>query len=109
MEDNQRFAFSGWIVHRRCTTECAEETVDRGDDRLGVVIRGRTGPSRRRTFHLTEILPRVHLRYDRAAAEGAHHQQQLEILWRSLTSGNKEAADQGQGGQSVQGGGQEGA
>ena len=109
MEDNQRFAFSGWIVHRRCATESAEGAADRGDDRVGVVIRGRTGPSRRRPFYLTEMLPRIHSRFDRATAESARHQQQLEILWRSLTSGNEETADQGEGGQLVQGGGAEDA
>ena len=74
-----------------------------------MVIRGRTGPSRRRAFHLTEILPRIHLREDRATPEGAHHQQQFEILWRSLTSGKEEIANQGKGGQPVQGGGEEDA
>ena len=107
--DNQRFAFSGWVVHRRCATENAEGAADRGDDRFGVVIRRRTGPSRRRTFHLTEILPRIHLRSDRVTADGAHYQQQLEILWRSLASGTEETADQGEGGQRVQGGGEEDA
>ena len=64
-----------------------------------MVIGGKTGPSRRRTFHLTEILPRIHVRYDRATAEVAHHQQQLEILGQSLTSGNEEETeDQGEGG-----------
>ena len=88
MEDNQRFAFSGWIVDMRCAKENAEGAANRGDDRFGVVIRERTGSLRRRTFHLTEILPRIHIRFDRATAEGAHHQQQLEILWRSMASGN---------------------
>lgn len=71
-----------------------------------MVIRGRTGPSRRRTLHLTDILPNIHLRYDRATAEGAHHQKQLETRWRSLTSDNEETSDQGEGGQLVQGGGE---
>ena len=107
IEGDQGFASSGWIVHRRCATESAERAADREGNRFGLVIRGRTGPLRRRTFHLTEILPGIHLRYDRATAEGAHHHQQLEILRRSLTSGNEETADQGEGGQPVQRGGEE--
>ena len=107
MEHNQRFALSDSIVHRRCATESAEGADERGDDRFGVFVRGGTGPSRRRTFYFSETLPRIHRRYDRAIAEGAHHQQQLEILWRSLTSGNEETADQGEGCQPVQGGGKE--
>ena len=84
IEDSQSFAFSGWIVQRRCATKSAEGAADRGHDLFEVVLRGRTGPSRRRTFH-TEMLPKINLRYDRATAEDAHHQQQLEILGRSLT------------------------
>lgn len=73
------------------------------------MIGARTGPSRRRTCHLSEILPRIQLRYDRATSEGAHHQQQLEILWRSLASGNEEIVDQGEDAQPIQGGAEEDA
>ena len=30
MEDDERFAFSGWIVHRRCAVESAEGAASRG-------------------------------------------------------------------------------
>lgn len=81
MEDNQRFVLSRWIVHRRCVKESAEGAADRGDDLFGVITTRSIGPSRRRTFHLTETLPRIHLRYGHTTAESAHHQQQLEIRW----------------------------
>jgi len=58
----------------------------------------------RRTFRLTAIVPRLHLRYDRTTAEGAHQQRQLETLWRSLESGVEEAASQVEGNQGVEGG-----
>lgn len=41
-ENDERFYFSGWLVHRRCPVESAEETVSRVDDRFGVAMRGRT-------------------------------------------------------------------
>lgn len=62
--------------------------------------------SHRRTFRISEIFPRFHLWYDRAIAQGAHHQQQLEILWRLLTSGNEEIVNEGKGGQLTQEGGE---
>ena len=102
LEDDQRFAFGGWLVHRRCAVESAAGADGRGDDRFGVAIRDGTGVSRRRTFRLTAIVPRIHMRYDRTTPDGAHQQRQLEILWRSLTSGVEEAASQGEGGQDVE-------
>ena len=92
LEDDQRFAFGGWLVHRRCAVEIAAGADGRKDDRFGVAIRGGTGVSRRKTFRLTAIVPRIHMRYDRASPDGAHQQRQLETLWRSLTSGVEEAA-----------------
>lgn len=44
-----------------------------------------------------------------APADGAHHLQQLEILWRSLPSDNKEIVDQAHGGHLTQEGGEEDA
>ena len=58
----------------------------------------------RRTFWLAAIVPRLHLRYDRTTAEGAHQQRKLETLWRSLVSGVEEAASQVEGNQGVEGG-----
>ena len=103
MGDDERFAFSGWIVHRRCAVESAEGAASRGDDRFGVAIRGGTGPPRRRTFLLAEIVPRIHLRYDRSTDRGTHQQRQLEILWRSLNSDGEKVANRDEGGQHVQG------
>ena len=80
--DYERFAFSGWIVHSRCAVENAEGAASKGDDQFGVAIRGGTGPPRRRTFLLAEIVPRIHLRYDRSTDRGTHQQRKLEILWR---------------------------
>ena len=40
MEDNQRFAFYGRLVHRRYATESAEGRVAGRDDRFGVGSRG---------------------------------------------------------------------
>ena len=80
---------------------------DRGDDTFGVAIRDRTGVPRRRTFRLTAIVPRIHIRYDRTTPEGAHQQRQLETFWRSLTSGVEEATSQGEGDQDFEGGPEE--
>ena len=102
LEDNQRFTFGGWLVHRTCAVESAAGADGRGDDRFGVAIRDGSGVSRRRTFRLTAIVPRIHMRYDRTTPDGAHQQRQLEILQRSLTSGVEEAASQGEGGQDVE-------
>ena len=99
LEDDQRFAFGGWLVHRRCAVESAAGADVEGDDRFGVAIQDGTGVSRWRTFRLTAIMPRIHMRYDRTTPDGAHQQRQLEILWRPLTSGVEEAASQGAGGQ----------
>ena len=105
LRDDQRFAFGGWFVLRRCTIE-SEAVVadDRGDDRLGVAIRGGIGVPRRGTFPLTAMEPNVHLRYNRSTPDGAHQQRQLETLWRSLTSGVEERPRrQGEGGQDMEG------
>ena len=64
MKDTQRLSFSGWIVHTRCATERVEGAADGGDDTFGVIMSAKTGPSRRRTFYLLEILPRIQQRYD---------------------------------------------
>ena len=85
MEDDQRFAFGGRLVHRRCATESVEGADGRGHDRFGVAIPGGTGVPLRRTCRLTAIVSRLHLRYDHTTAERAHQQRQLETLWRSLT------------------------
>ena len=82
MGDDEGLAFSGWIVHSRCAVENAEGAASKGDDQFGVAIRGGTGPPRRRTFLLAEIMPRIHLRYDRSTDRGTHQQRKLEILWR---------------------------
>ena len=62
LEDDQKFAFGGWLVHRRCAIESATGADGREDDRFGVAIRGGTGVPRRRTFRLTAIVPRIHMR-----------------------------------------------
>ena len=62
MEDDERFVFSGWIVHRRYVVESAEGAADRGDDRFRVAIGGVTAPSRRRAFLPTEKVPMIHMR-----------------------------------------------
>ena len=103
MGDDEGLAFSGWIVHRRCAVESAEGATSKGDDRFGVAIRGGTGPPRRRPFLPAEIVPRIHLRYDRSTDRGTHQQRQLEILWRSLNSNGEEVANRDEGGQHVQG------
>ena len=72
MGDDERFVFSGWIVHRRCAVESAKGAASRGGY---PAIRGGTGPPRRRTFLLAEIVPRIHLRYDRSTDRGTHQQQ----------------------------------
>ena len=69
-----------------------------------MAFRGGTGPSRRRALLVTEIVPRIHVRYDRATDRGAHHQRRLEILGRSVDSDVKENADQHEGDQHVHGG-----
>ena len=104
VEDDESFELSGWIVHRRCVVESAEGAADRGDDRFGVGIRGGTGPPRRRAFVLTEIVPRIHMRYDRATDRGAHQQRQLEILWQSANLDVDEVANRHEGDQHMHGG-----
>ena len=102
LEDDQKFIFGGWLVHRTSAVESAAGTDGRGDDRFGVAIRDGTGAPRRRTFRLTAIVLRIHMRYDRTTPDGAHQQRQLEPSWRSLTSGVEEAASQGEGSQDVE-------
>ena len=80
LEDDQRFAFGDCLVHRRCAVESAAGADGRGDDRFEVAIRDGTGVSRWKTFRLTAIMPRIHMRYDRTTPDGAHQQRQLEIL-----------------------------
>ena len=64
MGNNERFASSGWIVHRRRAVESAEGAASRGDDRFVVAIEEGAGPARWRTFLLAGIVPRIHLWYD---------------------------------------------
>ena len=109
LEDDQRFAFGGWLVHRRCAVESVAGADGRGDDRFGIAIRDGTLVPRRRTFRLTAIVPTIHMRYDRTTPEGAHQQRQLETSWPSLTSGVEEASSQGEGGQDVERGLEESA
>lgn len=71
VEDYERFSLSGWLVHRRCGAKNVDGSASMGDDRFGVAIRGRIGPSRPRTLLLKKILLRFHLRYDRATDRGA--------------------------------------
>lgn len=69
--------------------ENAEGSASMEDDRFEVANRGQIGPSRRRTLLLKKILPRIHLRYNRATDLGAFKQRQLEVLWRSVNLGIK--------------------
>ena len=101
VEDDERFVCSGWIVYRRCAVENAEGAADRGNDWLGVANRGGTGPPRRRAFLLTEILPRIHMKYDRATDRGAYQQRQLEIIWRPVNSDAEGVANRHEGDQHV--------
>lgn len=89
-----RLARPGEMLHR------AHRGGSRQGRRLvsGSIQRG-TGVSRRTTFRLTEIVPRIRLRY----GYGTHQPRQLETLRKSLTSGAGEAVHQGQGNQDVKG------
>lgn len=108
MANNTSFFFSCWLVHRRGAVESAEKAAGRGDDRFGVVLRGGTGSFRRRTFHLTEMLPRTHLRYDRGTDLGARRHRQLGILWAIGDFSSVEGvANQGENGQHVKRGEEE--
>ena len=89
--------------------QSAEGGADRGDPPFGVAIRGRTGPPRRRAFLFIDIMPRIHMRYDRATDRGAHQQRQFEILWRSGNSCVGEVVNRHEGDQYVHGGRGEGA
>ena len=70
--ERQRFAFSGWITHIECVTENVQSASDRGDDQFRVAIREGNGLPRRRTFRLTEITPRIQLRFDGVTEWDAH-------------------------------------
>ena len=64
-----------------------------GEDWFGVTIRGRNGPPRRRTFRITDILPRLHQRFDGVADWGIHRRRQLVRSWRSAISEEEKAAN----------------
>ena len=82
--DRHRFAFEGWIAHTECAVDNVQGASDRREDRFGVIIRGRNGPSRRKTCRLTEIMPRLHQRYDSATEWGMHRRGQLARSWSCL-------------------------
>ena len=98
MEDDQRFAFGGWLVHSRKSSRSRRQggrpiwgsypRRDRGVASENVPTHGNSA--------------RIHMRYDRTTPDGAYQQRQLEILWRSRTSGVEEAASQGGGRQDVE-------
>ena len=75
---------------------------DSGDDRFGVAIREGNGPPRRRTFRLTEIIPRIQQRFDGATEWGAHRRGQLARYWRSAISDGEEARNHAENDQQVQ-------
>ena len=81
--DRHRFAFAGWIVHTECAVDTVQGASGSGGDRLEMTIRGRNEPPRRRTFRLTEILPRLPQRVDGATDWGIHRRGQLAKSWRS--------------------------
>ena len=100
MGDDERCVFSGWIVRRRCAVkkqrgQPTEETIGSGWP-LQLLLT--------RVFLHTEIVPRIHMRYDRAIGRGARQQRQLEILWRSVNSDVEEVANRQEGDQRVNGG-----
>ena len=70
--------------------ENVQGASDRGDDRFGVAIREGNGPPRRRAFRLTDILPRLHQRYDGATVWGVRRREQLARAWRSANSEEEE-------------------
>ena len=74
--DRHSFAFAGLIAHTEYAVENIQGASDRGDDRFGVPIGRGDGPPRRRTFRLTEIVPRVYHIYDGATEWGVHRRGQ---------------------------------
>ena len=52
--DRQRFTFAGWFTHTECVVENVRVASGRGDDWLGVAIRGGNELPRRRTFRHQE-------------------------------------------------------
>ena len=100
MGDDERCVFSGWIVRRRCAVkkqrgQPTEETIGSGWP-LQLLLT--------RVFLHTEIVPRIHMRYDRASDRGAPQQRQLEIVWRSVNSDVEEVANRHEGDQHAHGG-----
>ena len=91
--DRHRFAFAGWLAHTECAVHNVRGASDRGDDCFGVAIRGGGGPPRRRTFRLTEMLPRICRRYDGDTEWGVHRRRQLALSWPSATSDGEEATN----------------
>ena len=64
----------------------------RGEDRFEVTLRGRNGQPRRRTFRLTESLPRVHQPFGGTTDWDIHIRGQLARSWRSAISEEEEEA-----------------
>ena len=87
-----------------CVVKNVQGASERGDDRFGVAIREGNRPPRRKTFRLTEIIPRIQQRFDGAAEWGAHRRGQLARYWRSAISEEDEAMNHGENDQQVQGG-----
>ncbi|CAN0497336.1 unnamed protein product, partial [Laminaria digitata] len=81
--DRDRFVFEGWLAHTECAVEYVQGASDRGDGWFGAAIREGNGPPRRRAFRVTDILPRLHLRFDGATEWGVLRRGQLARSWRS--------------------------
>ncbi|CAN0533357.1 unnamed protein product, partial [Laminaria digitata] len=90
--DRDRFVFEGWLAETECAVENVQGASDRGDDRFGVVIREGNGPLRRRAFRLTDIIPRLHQRFDGVTQWGVLRRRQLARSWRSAISEEEEEA-----------------
>ena len=58
--DRHRLAFAGGIAHTECAAKTMQGASDRGEDWFRVAIEGGDGPSRRRTYRLTEIVQRIY-------------------------------------------------
>lgn len=71
MWDHQKFGFSCLPAQIWYAMQGAHGAVDRGNSLFGVAIRGETGPLHRGTFHVAEILPRIHLHVITTLTSGA--------------------------------------
>ena len=88
--DCHRFS---WIAHTECAVDSIRGGCDRGDDRCGVANRGKEEPPRRRTFRLTEIVPRVYHICDGSTEWSIRRRGQLTRSWWSAISDGEEAAN----------------